>query len=180
MSGKGPKAASKHHFGTLNMVAVRKGQISVRPLSWSEQRVDAYTPTSSQLREQDELKVKRAWQVATSPFQSSVMMTGIMLWMAGSGINIWSIMMTFFALSSPITAIAGVDRAFSGFRSSETKQPLSLPLQKLVYVLLHLVALGIGLYKLRSLGLLPTQWSDIYGHMQTRAALQHVATAVRP
>eukprot|EP00300_Choanocystis_sp_HF-7_P042047 c881_g1_i1.p1 GENE.c881_g1_i1~~c881_g1_i1.p1 ORF type:complete len:178 (+),score=28.66 c881_g1_i1:125-658(+) len=172
-------APRTHYFGTLKMQIGRQLE-NIQPHSSGDitSKVDAYTPTADQLKEQDVLKVRRAWQLAMSPFQSSVLMTGIMLYMAGSTLNIWSIMMTFFALSSPISAISGTERAFEGFRSSSTKQRMSLPLQKAVYILLHLVALSIGMWKLRTLGLLPTQWSDVYGFMQTRTPLQYAAAPI--
>lgn len=99
-------------------------------------------------------------------------MTGFMLWMMGNSLNIWLIMLTFHALNSPITAIAATNRVFAGFRAS-SREPLNLLPHKAVYVLLHLVALGIAMYKLRTLGLLPTQWTDVYGFMQTRQPLEH-------
>ena len=119
---------------------------------------------------------KKAFELAMSPVKS-FFMTGFMLWMSGSSVGIFSMMMTYMALSSPIKAIASVSTVFSGLAKSAkltTGSEPSFILQKLLYLALQCVALGLGLWKLKTLGLLPTKWSDVFGHMPVRTPL-HVS-----
>ena len=74
------------------------------------------------------------------------MMTGLMLWMTGSGINIFTIMFTVMAMVNPLKSIAGVHQQFARYSDGGK---LDLTQQKFVFVALHLVALGVGLYKVR-------------------------------
>jgi Protein of unknown function (DUF1077) len=53
--------------------------------------------------------------------------------------------------------------AFKQFAPSTAKDPKSittLPLQKLVYILCNLLTLGVGLWKCKNMGLLPTGTGD--------------------
>ena len=72
---------------------------------------------------------------------------GLMLWMTGSGINIFTIMFTVMAMVNPIKSIAGVNQQFQRYSDGGK---LDLTQQKFVFVALHLVALGVGLWKVRS------------------------------
>ena len=53
--------------------------------------------------------------------------------------------------------------AFAQFAPSTAKNPksiLTLPLQKIVFLLCNILTLGVGLWKCRSMGLLPTGTGD--------------------
>merc|ERR1712216_314618 len=50
-----------------------------------------------------QLKLKKAREVSWSPIKNFMQM-GLMLWMSGSGVHIFSIMITYQAISSPINA----------------------------------------------------------------------------
>jgi hypothetical protein len=53
--------------------------------------------------------------------------------------------------------------AFAQFAPSTAKNPksiLTLPLQKFVFLLCNILTLGVGLWKCRSMGLLPTGTGD--------------------
>jgi len=95
------------------------------------------------------LKQRKAWEIAKSPGKS-ILTTAIFAWMAGSTLNIFSIMITAMMLFNPLKSMFSVNSAFSKF-SSESVLP-----QKFVFVLLNLVCLCIGVYKLNSMDLLPT------------------------
>ena len=71
---------------------------------------------------------------------------GLMLWMTGSGINIFTIMFTVMAMVNPLKSIAGVNQQFQRYSDGGK---LDLTQQKFVFVALHLVALGVGLWKVR-------------------------------
>lgn len=75
-----------------------------------------------------------------------VLALGLMLWMTGSGINIFTIMFTVMAMVNPIKSIAQTNQQFQRFSDGGK---LDLTQQKFTYVALHLVALGVGLWKVR-------------------------------
>ncbi|EYU22018.1 hypothetical protein ABFS82_01G036800 [Erythranthe guttata] len=100
-------------------------------------------------------KAQKAWEVAQAPFKNLFMMA-FMMWMAGSTVHLFSIGITFSALLQPINAIRGVVGVFAPYKDNK----VDLVVPKLVYIALNLVGLGLGVYKLNTLGLLPTHVSD--------------------
>ena len=71
---------------------------------------------------------------------------GLMLWMTGSGINIFTIMFTGMAMINPLKSIAGVHTQFARFSDNGK---VDLTQQKFQFVALNLVCLGVALYKVR-------------------------------
>lgn len=65
-------------------------------------------------------------------------------------------------LLTPFKNIAGMNEAFAQFApsTSEPRAFTTLILQKLVYLACNLLTLGVGLWKCRSMGLLPTGSGD--------------------
>ncbi|KAL2236896.1 ER membrane protein complex subunit 4 [Sesamum indicum] len=100
-------------------------------------------------------KAQKAWEVAQAPFKNLFMMA-FMMWMAGSTVHLFSIGITFSALLQPINALRGVGKVFEPYK--DNKVDLLVP--KLVFIALNLVGLGMGIWKLNTLGLLPTHVSD--------------------
>ncbi|CAA6672234.1 unnamed protein product [Spirodela intermedia] len=97
-------------------------------------------------------KAQKAWEVAQAPFKNLLMM-GFMMWMAGSTVHLFSIGITFSALWQPVSALQNVGKALQGLKSGDFSP-------KLLFIALNLVGLGLGFYKLNTLGLLPTHVSD--------------------
>ncbi|KAF3628092.1 putative pre-mRNA-processing factor 6-like [Capsicum annuum] len=108
-----------------------------------------------QLTEDMTLDRKKAWEVAQAPFKN-LMMMGFMMWMAGSTVHLFSIGITVSALWQPVSALQGVGKVFEPYKDSK----VDLLGPKLVFVALNLVGLGLGVWKLNTLGLLPTHASD--------------------
>ncbi|KAK4108428.1 hypothetical protein N656DRAFT_771804 [Canariomyces notabilis] len=107
--------------------------------------------------EMDTLKLKKAWEVALAPIKS-LPMTAIMMYMSGNSLQIFSIMMVFMAFKNPIMGILTTNQAFERFETESNKARI---LQvKLAYVAMQLVALALGVWKVNSMGLLPTTRSD--------------------
>ncbi|KAH7890048.1 hypothetical protein F5I97DRAFT_630726 [Phlebopus sp. FC_14] len=107
------------------------------------------------------LKEKRAWDLAISPAKS-LPMQAFMLYMSGGGVQIFSMGIVLMLLLTPFKNIAGMNAAFAPFvpSTSNPKSFSSLPLQKLTYLACNLLTLTVGLWKCRSMGLLPTGTGD--------------------
>lgn len=106
-------------------------------------------------RDLTKVKQKKAWDMAKSPAKS-IFFTMLMLWMSGSSINIFSIMMVGMALWTPLRSMFTFSSAFAPFASE--KESLFAP--KLLYLVLNGVIMLAGLYKFSVLGLIPTNAED--------------------
>ncbi|KAJ7778642.1 DUF1077-domain-containing protein [Mycena maculata] len=110
----------------------------------------------------DQLKEKRALDFAIAPAKS-LPMQAFMLYMSGGGVQIFSMGIVFMLLLSPFKNIAGINEAFAPFAPSTAKNPkalTTLPAQKLVYIACNVLTLAVGLWKCRSMGLLPLGTGD--------------------
>jgi hypothetical protein len=102
--------------------------------------------------EMDTLKLKKAWEVALGPIKG-LPMTAIMMYMSGNSLQIFSIMMVFMAFKNPIMGILGTNQAFERFETETNKAKIFQV--KLAYVVMQLVALALGIWKVNAMGLLP-------------------------
>ncbi|CAI9094701.1 OLC1v1030483C1 [Oldenlandia corymbosa var. corymbosa] len=127
------------------------------PLGFNRSSHDQDDSTVSKQKKDSEAnwKTQKAWEVAQAPFKN-LMMMGFMMWMAGSTVHLFSIGITFSALWQPISALQGIGKVFDPYK--DNKVDLLAP--KLVYIALNLAGLGLGVWKLNTLGLLPTHASD--------------------
>ncbi|KAJ6606351.1 endoplasmic reticulum protein [Mycena vulgaris] len=110
----------------------------------------------------NQLKEKRALDFATAPAKS-LPMQAFMLYMSGGGVQIFSMGIVFMLLLTPFKNLAGINDAFAQFAPSTAKNPkalTTLPLQKFVYVACNVLTLMVGLWKCRSMGLLPLGTGD--------------------
>ena len=107
-----------------------------------------------------------------------------MLYMSGGGIQIWNLGIVFMLMLGPLQALAKINQgalgvlralrrvressltprpAFAPFAPStaaDTKATSTLLLQKLAYLACNLLTIGVGLWKCRSMGLLPVGTAD--------------------
>ncbi|BGP57467.1 hypothetical protein JCM8202_002024 [Rhodotorula sphaerocarpa] len=141
----------------------------------------------------DELRQQKAWELATSPAKA-LPMQAFMMYMSGSGIQIFSIMSVWFLLKQAVGGAMGVQQAFAGFDAAikpkakvpaaadtEDSLPPSFLEQKIVYVVCQVGLLAVALWKLRSMGLLPDSaedWAPIFGSWVVPPAA--AAAAVTP
>ncbi|KZT24074.1 DUF1077-domain-containing protein [Neolentinus lepideus HHB14362 ss-1] len=109
----------------------------------------------------EQLKEKRAWDLAISPAKS-LPMQAFMLYMSGGGVQIFSMGIVFMLLLSPFKNVAGINSTFAPFApaKSDPKSLSTLPLQKITYLACSILTLALGLWKCRSMGLLPTGTGD--------------------
>lgn len=127
------------------------------PLGFSRSSHDQDDPSGKGQKKDAEAswKAQKAWEVAQAPFKNLLMM-GFMMWMAGSQVHLFSIGITFSALWQPLSALQSVGKVFEPYKDPrvDTLAP------KLVFMALNLAGLGLGIWKLNTLGLLPTHASD--------------------
>ncbi|KAF8274248.1 endoplasmic reticulum protein [Lactarius quietus] len=142
--------------------------------------------TAAVLDSHEALKVKRAWDFAISPVKS-LPMQAFMLYMSGGGVQIFSMGIVAMLLLSPFKNLSTMNTVLtSPFSSSPShlmvaapltepffapfapgppsspsaKSLTTLPLQKLAYLGCNILTLALGLWKCRSMGLLPTGTGD--------------------
>jgi hypothetical protein len=80
-------------------------------------------------------------------------MTGIMMYMSGNSLQMFSIMMVVMAFKNPLVGLLATNTAFEKFESEGTKAKLLGV--KLVYVAMQILALALGVWKVNGMGLLP-------------------------
>ncbi|KAJ9635882.1 hypothetical protein H2201_000124 [Coniosporium apollinis] len=107
--------------------------------------------------ETDTLKLKKAWELAIAPAKS-LPMSAIGMYMTGNTLQIFSIFMVFTLFKGPITAILNMGNTFSRFETEGTRSKMLGV--KLTFIAMNLLALGLGIYKVDAMGLLPTTRSD--------------------
>lgn len=106
----------------------------------------------------DQLKVKKAWEVALAPAKS-LPMNLIMSYMSGNSLQIVPIMMTsMMFFMTPFKQILNTNQAFTNLESKTNTSDIQLT--KVVYVICHLLAVVVGVWKLGMMGLLPNTRSD--------------------
>ncbi|KAL4927580.1 ER membrane protein complex subunit 4 [Aspergillus undulatus] len=121
-------------------------------------RSEKTTPsTPSKPAETDTLKLKKAWEIALAP-SKQIPMNAIMMYMSGNSLQIFSIMMVFMLFKGPIQGLINTNNVFAKF-DSETLRGKLLGV-KAVYVLMQLLLLALGVWKVNAMGLLPTTRSD--------------------
>eukprot|EP00744_Colponema_vietnamica_P015937 GILI01022350.1.p1 GENE.GILI01022350.1~~GILI01022350.1.p1 ORF type:complete len:186 (+),score=32.74 GILI01022350.1:54-560(+) len=125
-------------------------------------------PTKQSQTQTKELKIKKCWETATAPAKN-IFMNVFMLWMAGSSVHIFSIMIVFMTMMTPLKAVLSVNSAFSKFEGIGRE---TLFTNKLVFIALNFVNLAAGLWKLSTLGLLPVNSGDWVSIITTKKILE--------
>lgn len=80
-------------------------------------------------------------------------MNAIMMYMSGNSLQIFSIMMVFMLFKGPIQGLINTNTVFAKFETEGTRGKLLGV--KAMYVLMQLVLLGLGIWKVNAMGLLP-------------------------
>mmetsp|Transcript_4831 Transcript_4831/g.7327 ORF Transcript_4831/g.7327 Transcript_4831/m.7327 type:complete len:165 (-) Transcript_4831:21-515(-) len=120
------------------------------------------------------LKEKRAMQLAMAPGQS-LLMNAFMMYMSGSSINIFSIMITGMVLSNCGKNIMNVNRAFSGINDGKVK----LVTPKIIYGALNILGVAMAFYKLTNLGLLPVTSADWTSRLPFKTMLEYSGASLK-
>ncbi|KAK9695922.1 hypothetical protein K7432_012727 [Basidiobolus ranarum] len=124
------------------------------------------------------LKLKKAWEVSLAPAKN-IPMNGFMLYMSGSGVQIFSIIITGMLFFQPFQALMNLGPVFERFEAKPSKgkgkvpeEQVNLMLPKLVFIAVQLTIMCMGVYKLSSMGLLPTASSDWLAFMDPKQMLE--------
>lgn len=80
-------------------------------------------------------------------------MNAIMMYMSGNTLQMFSIMMVFMLFKNPIQALLQTNQVFARFETEGTGGKMLMV--KAIYVMMNLFALGLGLWKVNAMGLLP-------------------------
>ena len=107
---------------------------------------------SASKQDTDRLKLKKAWEVAIAPAKS-LPMNAIGMYMSGNSLQMFSIMMVFMLFKNPIQSVFNMNNILNRFKTEGTKDKIMLV--KLVYIATNLLALGLGIWKVNAMGLLP-------------------------
>ena len=109
-------------------------------------------PATKKPEETDALKLKKAWEIAIAP-SKQLPMQAIMMYMSGNSLQIFSIMMVLMLFKGPIQGLINTNAAFAKYESPSTRARLVGV--KAVYVLMQLLLLALGVWKVNGMGLLP-------------------------
>ena len=104
-------------------------------------------------------------------------MNAIMMYMSGNSLQIFSIMMVFMLFKNPLTGLMQTNEVFRRYETEGNKETMLAV--KGCYVLMQLLALGLGVWKVNGMGLLPTTRSDWLAWEGERTALEKVVYAFR-
>lgn len=107
-------------------------------------------------------KKSKATSIALSPGKQ-IAMNGFMLWMSGKNLNIFSISITTMAIMNPVKGILSVSNAFRSCEDPDGKVDLNS--SKALFVVMNLIWLGVGLYKMATMKLLPLTSADWEGYV---------------
>ncbi|KAJ1722377.1 hypothetical protein LPJ53_003208 [Coemansia erecta] len=106
------------------------------------------------------LRAKKAWEVAMGPAKT-LPMQAFMAWMSGTGVSIFSILITAMILMTPLRTIMTVQQTFAPLeRVAKGRPALDLTMQKAAFVAINIAGVLFAVYRLSIMGLLPTASSD--------------------
>ncbi|RMZ92541.1 hypothetical protein DV736_g206, partial [Chaetothyriales sp. CBS 134916] len=147
---KGPPARAKN----ASAIADPPGFSSTRSVSKKAQQVARKARSEADM---NTLKLKKAWEIALGPAKQ-LPMQAIMMYMSGNSLQIFSIMMVYMLFKNPIQGITQTNTIFTRYEGAGTAAQIWGI--KAVYVLMQLLLLALGVYKVNAMGLLPTTRSD--------------------
>jgi hypothetical protein len=138
-------------------------KIAVFEKQWVVESNEGNKATSAQLMQRQAaitaMKYSKAMAIGTSPAKQ-IAMNAFMLYMSGSTLNVFSISILSAAVLTPLRGIFGIQSLFAPLEDGG-KVDLSMP--KLIFIILNVVWLGVGLYKMSWMKLLPTTSADWIG-----------------
>lgn len=141
-----------------------------------------------------QLKLKKAWDTALGGIKS-IPMNMFIIWMSGNSVQIFSILITSMLLYNPIKSMFQVNELFDRFEDDDAEtakidyssdsgisgllgmsNPFLLP--KIAFIAVQFLSLGLGVWKMGSMGLLPTAASDWLAFMEPKVAIEYSFGAI--
>uniref|UniRef100_A0A7S3LQY2 ER membrane protein complex subunit 4 n=1 Tax=Aplanochytrium stocchinoi TaxID=215587 RepID=A0A7S3LQY2_9STRA len=116
----------------------------------------------------DAARRNQLMNVAKAPGKQ-LFMTGFMLWMSGSSMNIFSIMMTGMALWTPLKTLLSMNQTFEKFNDLPNGAIMQA---KVIFLFLNGIGLAMGVYKLGNMGLLPLYSSDWISMLEVKSPIE--------
>jgi len=147
--------------------------VSKKSASSKSAQAVARKPPSTE--ETDTLKLKKAWEVAIAPAKA-LPMNAIMMYMSGNSLQIFSIMMVFMLFKNPVNSLLQMNSVFGRFETVGTREKMWQV--KATYVLMNVLALAMGVWKVNGMGLLPTTRSDWLAWESERVPLERTIFAI--
>jgi len=118
------------------------------------------------------MRARKMQEMSRGPGKQ-LMTNAFMMFMSGSGLHIFSIMMTGMALMAPIRGLMSTSAVFQPFENVD-----GLMRAKLTFVALNCVGLVFGLYKLHTMGLIPLQSSDWISLLITKQPVELLGVSI--
>lgn len=121
----------------------------------------------------DDLKVKKAWEIATGPAKQ-IPMNLLMSYMTGNSLQVIPIMMTLTLLWNPLKAIfTETGPAFKNLQTDGNSSQILVT--RVAFVVCQLAAAGIGVWKLGQMGLIPNSEADWLAWKKVLVAAERVS-----
>lgn len=117
-------------------------------------------------------KQRQLMSIAYGPGKS-LLTTAFMLWMSGSSVQIFSIMMTGMALINPLKGILAVNDTFKNF---DKEEGMDLKIPKLIFISLQILSLAVAVYKCSTMGLLPLTAADWVSYLPEGRYVEHAGS----
>jgi len=136
-----------------NFESGTSNDIYLKPPGYVHGNFDNEATTSAGKEDRKAILQRQAWNLATSP-SKQILMSGLMMWLSGSQISIISLMMMAMVMLNPIKSLFAVNSEFAKYESKD--RSYSIILQKLTFIACNFASVLVGVWKLNSLGLLPT------------------------
>lgn len=109
-------------------------------------------------QDKDELKLRRAREVAFGPAKSAPMNL-VMSYFSGNSLQVIPLSMTWMMFfNGPLKQLVAVNDQFTKFETESNAS--SILMLKAVYIFFLLATIGVGFYKLSTMGILPNTVSD--------------------
>lgn len=125
------------------------------PPGYSEQAISSFNRTGPSEKDLIKLKENHSMVIAKQPVQG-LFMQGFMMYMSGSSVQIMSMMVVSNNLMNACKSISNVGKVFKPVEHPQ----VSLTLPKLTFIAIQCIAIGLVMWKLSVMGLLPTTSGD--------------------
>ncbi|XP_018793216.1 PREDICTED: ER membrane protein complex subunit 4 [Bactrocera latifrons] len=160
------KQTAKKYKWALDFNNIKNGDLSSPP---------GYNPTvlvnHTEVVRDQRLVIKKSWDLALGPLKQ-IPMNLFIMYMSGSSISIFPIMMVGMMLIRPLKAM------FSTSVTSKMAEGAQGSGQKLIYFLGNMANVAVALYKCHSMGLLPTHASDWLAFVEPQTRLEYYGGGV--